>query len=351
MTTSNAFDLSAQNEPSYAVATELHDLCADEYIALTASAWDAAPLNVQSQPFGVRAKCWHVGPCMLTEFEMAPFVFEIQRPHLQNRGDMVTMKKHKSGFEFGDYRIGDYYLGPGAIQVGDPLWTGRSISSALEIQEIYLPQALLGLSTSRLAQRDRIYGSHQFGEIAHAEWDSLYSLLKKGRKSISRRTLDLFLASIKIALGVHPQREDIRKQSRELLFRHIERFILSNLRSEGLNSAAILEEFGVSRASLYRLFGPLGGVSSYISKLRASKALIDIWQNKALRGSVRAAQERWGFQSGNDFNRTVTRLFGNSPKRLLDSGRLNNPRMRAASDFAFNFVDMRFAAENTEQAA
>ena len=55
MTTSNAFDLSAKDEPSYAVATELHDLCADEYIALTASAWDAAPLNVQSQPFGVRA--------------------------------------------------------------------------------------------------------------------------------------------------------------------------------------------------------------------------------------------------------------------------------------------------------
>lgn len=351
MTTTNAVELSAQDEPSYAVATEIHDLCADEYIALTAGAWDATPLKVQSHQFGVRAKCWHVGPCMLTEHEMAPFLFETKRSHLQNRGGMATLRKYKSGFEIGEYQNGDYYFGPGAIEVGDSLSTGRTISSALEIQEIYVPPTMLGVAMSRLTQCHRIYETDRFGAIAHAEWNSLYNRLKSESDPLSMRTMDLFLASIKIALGVHPQREDIRLQSRELLFRHIERFIFSNLGSASLNSASILGQFGVSRASLYRMFSPLGGVSSYISKLRASNALIDIWQNKAHRGSVREAQERWGFQSGNDFNRTVTRLFGNSPRRLLDSSRPDNPRLGSASDFAFNFVDMRFARANTELAA
>ena len=288
---------------------------------------------------------------MLTEYEMSPFLFETKRVHLQNRGQMATLRKFVFGFEIGEYENGEFYCGPGSIQVGDPLSTGKTISSALKIQEIYLPRPMLGLREARLARREKIYELHRAGQIAHAEWNILFRELNAGSNQIPMRQMDLLLASLIIALGVNPQREDVRTHARELLFRHIERFISSNLRSPELNSATILDQFGVSRASLYRMFGPLGGVSAHIAKLRASRALIDIWQNRAFRGSVSAAREHWGFQTGNDFNRTVRRLFGNSPKRLLVRNRATNPHMRSASDFAFNFVDMRFMVSPTNIAA
>lgn len=351
MSNSKTLEGAAQDEPSYGIATEVHDLCADEYVALMAEGWDASPLNVPTPRPGIRARCWHVGSCMLTEYDMSPFLFETKRVHLQNRGKMATLRKFVSGFEIGDYANGEFYCGPGSIQVGDPLSTGKAISSALTIQEIFLPRSMLGLPDARLAQREKVYELHRAGQIAHAEWNLLFRELNAGTNQIEMRHLDLLIASVILALGVNPQREDVRAQARELLFRHIERFIFSHLRSPDLSSAMLLDHFGVSRASLYRMFGPLGGVSTHIAKLRASRALIDIWQNRALRGSVSAARERWGFQTGNDFNRTVRRLFGNSPKQLLVRNRATNPHVKSASDFAFNFVDMRFMAGTTHIAA
>ena len=330
--------------PTYMVATETHNLSIDEYIALTTEAWSAIPLKVKAAHPGVVAKCWHIGPCMLTEFEIAPFRFETKRFHLQNRGELLILRKYKSGFEYGDYDEGEFLGGPGAIHFGDPFSTGKSIASPLTIQEVYVPRGPVGLPVSSPVQRGKIHENTGIGKIVHSEWDSIFRLAQSGTGEVPKPTMDRFLSGIKIALGVHPQREDVRAQARELLFRQIERFIFSNARRSDLNSKAILDQFGVSRASLYRMFEPLGGVRTYLTKLRTSKALIDIWQDQTLRGSVQAARERWGFHTGNDFNRTVTRLFGNSPRRLLTPGQPVHPQLDADSNFAFQFVDLRFAS-------
>lgn len=99
------------------------------------------------------------------------------------------------------------------------------------------------------------------------------------------------------------------------------------------------------------MFEPLGGIRTYITFLRASSALIEIWENRLARGSVSAARDRWHFRTGNDFNRTVTRLFGNSPKRLLANAGPVQPRFDAPSNFVFNFMDQRFDGTLTQMAA
>ncbi|MEO0608094.1 MAG: hypothetical protein AAFY82_07665 [Pseudomonadota bacterium] len=349
MSMMESIDLS-DRRAAYTVAQETHDMGLDEYMALTAQAWDATPLNVLPDRSSLLAESWQIGPCMLSIIDVAPFIFETKRVHLENRGALIGFKKVVEGFESGDYASGEYLSAPGPIELSDPVEIGKSISTALKIQEIYVPRAFIGLSFGK-DRLNKIYPYSAIGKIVHAEWDSLFLAAQSGVTHIPERTVERFLSSFKIALGVHPQREDVRTHARELLFRQIQRFIHANLSSPKLGSATILSKFGVSRASLYRMFEPLGGIRTYTTYLRASKALIEIWENRLVRGSVSAARDRWHFRTGNDFNRTVTRLFGNSPKRLLAAAHPLHPKLNAPSNFAFEFLDSRYNGTLTQMAA
>ena len=49
-------------------------------------------------------------------------------------------------------------------------------------------------------------------------------------------------------------------------------FVTIRLTSPDLDTKMISESFGLSRASLSRLFGPLGGVAGYVRRCRLDRA-------------------------------------------------------------------------------
>ena len=347
---SEPVDLSEQR-PHHTITREMHDLSVDAYIALTADAWDAAPLKTRSVRSGVTAECWQIGPCMLSVIDVAPFIFETRRVHLENRGAFVGLKKLVSGFEYGDYEHGETHFSPGQIQIGDPHSTGRGIGTALTIEEIYLPKAMIDLSPDRPMQSEKLHPNSALGKIVHDEWHSIFRLARSGTSKAPKADLERFIASIQIALGAPPQREDVRAHARDLMFRQIDQFISANLRSPNLDIGMILNQFGVSRASLYRMFEPFGGIRTHITQMRASRAVMEIWQTRMMRASVRAAREKWQFRTGSDFNRTIRRVFDNSPRRLLSADRPANTELDVPSEFAFDFVDLRFGGRSAQIAA
>ena len=134
----------------------------------------------------------------------------------------------------------------------------------------------------------------------------------------------------------------MRKHARDAIFRQICRYIEQNLEDPNLSTRLLLDQFGVSRATLYRMFEPLGGVRNYVTERRAAAALFFISNNDGGRGFVQAACERFGFSSPANFNRTIQRLFGNSPKALLrgpnDVGRAS----QSLSDFVHDYLGVAY---------
>jgi AraC-like DNA-binding protein len=338
------FDLASHSdhELRYDIAAEAVEMCADEYVAISSEAWATTPLSSDDGPFSLNAQCWHAGPCMLSEMTVGPYAFEIQPVHLDNEGPILVFEKVLSGFEYGERGGGDIYYGPGPIYLHGHKQLGRSIGTRVTVQEFYVLRSMIGLSSDQPAPNKLIYPTSLIGRIVHAEWESVFNAVTKGQSKVTAQTFERLAAALKIALGVNPQREDIRTQSRELLFRQIQRFVVENLDSPDLSVELILREHGVSRASLYRMFETYGGIRTYVTNLRASKAMMDIWQNEAQRGIVRSMQARWGFSSGNDFNRTVRRLFGNTPKRLISGPMASGDEIDQSLGFARDFVDQRW---------
>jgi AraC-like DNA-binding protein len=79
-------------------------------------------------------------------------------------------------------------------------------------------------------------------------------------------------------------------------FTTISRFIEANLVSRDLSVAKISSTFGLSRATLYRLFEPVGGVACYIRSRRLVRARNDPDRTDCLAG----------FQSIAAFNRAFS---------------------------------------------
>lgn len=106
---------------------------------------------------------------------------------------------------------------------------------------------------------------------------------------------------------------------RSALIRRIRRFIEERLASPELDSDLICREFGLSRASLYRLFEPLGGVSNHVRERRLSRALADLVSPQKHRERVTDIAFRWGFGSEASFSRAFRAAYGMSPREAREA--------------------------------
>ena len=77
----------------------------------------------------------------------------------------------------------------------------------------------------------------------------------------------------------------------------LRRYIDNNLRSPSLSTNTIAKTFGLSRASLCRLFTPAGGVAKYIRKAKLNRAYQDIAASEFSNRRIGPIAYRMGFKN------------------------------------------------------
>jgi AraC-like DNA-binding protein len=93
----------------------------------------------------------------------------------------------------------------------------------------------------------------------------------------------------------------------------VRRFIDRNLTATGLNADMVAKSFGLSRATVYRLFEHTGGIANYVRKIRLERAYKEV-TTPAL-ADLRIGQIAYslGFKNVSAFNRLFLRTYGISP--------------------------------------
>lgn len=86
-----------------------------------------------------------------------------------------------------------------------------------------------------------------------------------------------------------------------------------NLLKADLSPDLIARDLGMSRATLYRVAQPLGGIQCFIRKRRLEYAFALIKTDAAAVRSISALAYDLGFGSENTFRRTFKDMFGISP--------------------------------------
>ena len=94
------------------------------------------------------------------------------------------------------------------------------------------------------------------------------------------------------------------------------RMIEANLHDPDMGPEFLCKKLGVSRAKLYRMFEPLGGVSQHIQQRRLMRAYRIIADPAQTRERISAIATRSGFTNVSAFNRTFRQAYGMSPTEL-----------------------------------
>lgn len=117
----------------------------------------------------------------------------------------------------------------------------------------------------------------------------------------------------------------------------IRRYIDRNLRSPHLDVDRLADIFGVSRASLYRLFEPVGGVASYIRKARLRLAYQEILGSEVSGRRIGPIAFSLGFKNVSAFNRAFRDQYGVSPREAR--ARIEAPPVATPPNVAAEGVD------------
>nr|WP_315380601.1 helix-turn-helix domain-containing protein [uncultured Sphingomonas sp.] len=96
------------------------------------------------------------------------------------------------------------------------------------------------------------------------------------------------------------------------LFR-IKRFIRANLANPKLGPDMVARAMGMSRASLYRTFAPLGSVGDFIRRQRLERVLSDLGDPVQRGRSIAEIAYGWGFADWSTFSRAFKAAFGITP--------------------------------------
>lgn len=290
-----------------------HHLSIEAYCDLARDFEAPVPIYTSVPHFGPNGTQWTVGDMLFTKTHWGSYTFSRTQHGVQEYGHLVAFERHVGGSVYGYYNDDPFNKSAGNIAVSDLQITASGFYFDLHTESIFFPKSHLGFSATDRVPNPDISSDSLIGKIVFAEWDGVFAALQRGDPYLHAKAVDRFMACLKIATGTHPQREDVRSQARDALFRQICRHIDAQLDKADVSLSSLLKDFGVSRAGLYRMFESEGGVRNYITKRRVVRALLDISQNLNQRGAVNAAVERWGFSTPPNFNRTVKRLFGAAP--------------------------------------
>jgi AraC-like DNA-binding protein len=105
-----------------------------------------------------------------------------------------------------------------------------------------------------------------------------------------------------------------RPELQESLSNRIRQHIARNLHKGPLSSDDICVTFHISRASLYRLFGPFGGVSAYVQNQRLSRVFTALMNPLQNHRKISEIAYEWGFGSEAHFSRAFRKTFGMTPR-------------------------------------
>ena len=279
---------------------------------------ECTPLQTSQNIGKYDANTWYTDKAILLQNETDAFAMDHSRRHVSDTSHLILLRRMLSGHLWG--RVGDTstIYSPGPIHVQDQEMRYGGLQDRAVFQSAFIFKSALGFHPSRHLRSGQINPESVAGQCLVVAWEALFDQLWSNDTYVDAELFDRFLACVQIALGAPAEREDVRMHARNALYEVICRYIENNLGDYELAVPHLLHKFGVSRASLYRMFEDAGGVRNYIRQRRATRALLDVSRQPDQRGIIRAVAEQWGFSSAPNFNRIIRELYGYSPGAMFD---------------------------------
>lgn len=283
---------------------------------------DLTPLNSSSCTGLFINEVWIAPDCMFSQRAMDGNSHRHDAKHIRESGNMLFVSRFLSGQSTGTTGDTPYAIHPGAISIRDYSRPFDGIQTAGVTQGVFFLHEGLGFDPTENPSLMIFPENSIVAKVLHAEFDAVFLQLSDGAQQISAERISRIRSCVQLAIYGGDEKDnktDIRIIARDALKDLICEEIERNLSDPNYSTRNILSSFGVSRATLFRMFEIDGGVRNYIRNRRLYRAVHQISIDPLTRGEISRASSEWGFSSDANFNRAVRRSFGTSPSSLFEA--------------------------------
>jgi len=279
--------------------------------------YDMTPIHSHRNTGTYTTKYWYFDRFMVTRVNSEASVVGRSRSQAEAGAGLVALLRYFDGGVRGV--MGDFSIDrdPGQMYLIDQEQRVDCIQFPNEVQGVFIPKDLIGYDPDLHRPFIRFSDNRVQGALLYRAFDRVFRDVAD-QNMVDLTAFDQLLACIKMSLGSDHRDGDVRRQARDALADMIRAYVDRNLTQIDLSAAAILKNFGLSRASLFRMFESDAGFRRFVNRRRLHRAVLDIAQKPLKRGSISEVAERWGFSSDSSFNRSVRNEFGVSPGSLVD---------------------------------
>jgi AraC-like DNA-binding protein len=146
---------------------------------------------------------------------------------------------------------------------------------------------------------------------------SVAPTLSPGEGSIAARTLlDLVALAFN---GASFQNGDMPAVAQQAELLRVQGVIKERLSDAALDPDTVAQAAGMSRAQLYRLFAPAGGIAEYIREQRLRRCLADLLSVAQSHRQIADIAYSWGFADPTHFAKAFKQRFGRTPSEAREA--------------------------------
>jgi len=279
--------------------------------------YDMTPIHSHRNTGIYTTKNWYFDHFMFAHVKNEASVVGRSKAQAETGAGLVFLHRYFDGGIRGVMDDTSIDRDPGQMYMIDQARRVDCIQFPNQVHGVFIPKNLIGYDSGQHPAFIRFSDNRVLGALLYRSFDRVFGDVQL-HGTVDLATLNQLVACIKMSLGSDRRDGDVRRQAREALADMIRAYVDRNLTHLDLSAATILKNFGLSRASLFRMFEPDGGFRRFVNRRRLHRAVLDIAQKPGKRGSISEAAERWGFSSDSNFNRSVKDEFGVSPGALVD---------------------------------
>ncbi|WP_052955095.1 helix-turn-helix domain-containing protein [Microvirga vignae] len=276
--------------------------------------------------FKVKIDSYHLGPLLLGSVASSAQEFRRSQATIARSGvDHYLVQLYPVGGYAGDAEGRTVHVRPGDLSILDMSRTLHTRAETFQNLSLVVPRPVL---EPLVRNPDGLHGLVLSGESALGHLLATYlstiygaagSFNSEDGARISNATASLIAGCFGPAADAH---ETTTVAKRAALILTIKRYIDNNLAEPSLTIDTIAREFRLSRATLVRMFEPLGGLAGYIRARRMLRCFNEITSPAYGHRSIAEIAYSCGFNNEAAFSRTFRRMFDISPREARAEGAL-----------------------------
>lgn len=294
--------------------------------------FDSAPADGPAlQAFYAHVESFNLQQTFLAMSAFSPLRFKRERVHSAGE-DHLLVQLYISGGYAG-------YNGSRAVRVGagdiSLLDLGQSLETRAQqsnVLSLVIPRELMMEETGRpLRYGTVLRAGSPLGQILGSHlltvWRSLPATSVEQLSALNR----MLLGAVSGAFGGGEAAADEHPLLEQAKLDVICDYIKRSLGNEDLTPAGLSRRFACSRARLYRMFAPLGGVAAFIREARLVRCFEELSSCNGPRRRIIDVALAAGFSSQSHFCRSFRAAYGIGPRDAVELGRAQR-RLDAARE-------------------